>query len=76
MSRALGEEHLEILKSCYDSALALLQEHRDHLEAVASLLLEQEKIDSTDLRKILGPRPDEVSQEAAQEAPEEAAEEV
>ncbi len=59
MSRVLGEEHLEILKSCYDSALALLHEHRDHLEAVAGLLLEQEKIDSSDLEALLGPRPEQ-----------------
>jgi cell division protease FtsH len=59
ISRVLGEEHLEILKSCYDSALALLQEHREQLESVASRLLAQEKIDSTDLRELLGPRPEE-----------------
>ncbi|MDG1400295.1 MAG: AAA family ATPase, partial [Candidatus Binatia bacterium] len=59
ISRVLGEEHLEILKSCYDSALVLLQEHREQLEAVAARLLAQEKIDSTDLAELLGDRPEE-----------------
>ncbi|MFP6665576.1 MAG: ATP-dependent zinc metalloprotease FtsH [Deltaproteobacteria bacterium] len=58
ISRLLGEEHLEILKSCYDEGLALLAEHREKLEALAERLLDREKVDSSDLKELLGPRPE------------------
>jgi cell division protease FtsH len=58
IARQLGEEHLEILKSCYDQGMALLAEHREQLEALAQRLLEREKVDSADLKELLGPRPD------------------
>lgn len=58
ISRVLGEEHLAILAGCYGEAMALLAEHRERLEALASRLLEQEKIDASDLEEILGARPE------------------
>jgi cell division protease FtsH len=58
ISRLLGEEQLEILKSCYDEGLALLAQHREKLEALAERLLEREKVDSTDLAELLGARPE------------------
>ena len=41
----------------YDEAKALLSAKRDQLEALATRLLAQEKMDEKDLLEVLGPRP-------------------
>lgn len=58
ISRVLGEEHMKILTDCYREARELLAEHREKLESLAGRLLEQEKIDASDLEDLLGPRPE------------------
>ena len=49
---------MKILADCYREARELLAEHREKLEALAGRLLEQEKIDASDLQDLLGPRPE------------------
>ncbi len=61
IERRLGEEQLAILESGYAEAKALLEAHRDQLEALATRLLEREKIDQTDLAELLGPRPSDAA---------------
>jgi cell division protease FtsH len=55
IEQAIGEEMLAILRTQFDAACALLTERRAQLEALATRLLAQEKIDETDIREILGP---------------------
>jgi cell division protease FtsH len=57
IEQAIGEEQLEILHDAYEAAKRLLAEKRDKLEALAQRLLKQEKLESSDLLDILGPRP-------------------
>jgi cell division protease FtsH len=57
IEQAIGEEMLQILRSAYDEAKALLTAKRDKLETLAKRLLAQEKIDERDLLEVLGPRP-------------------
>jgi cell division protease FtsH len=57
IEQAIGEEMLQILRSAYDDAKALLSAKRQLLEALATRLLAQEKIDERDLLEVLGARP-------------------
>jgi cell division protease FtsH len=57
IEQALGEETLQILRTAYEDAKTLLGAKRDVLEALATRLLAQEKIDERDLLEVLGPRP-------------------
>jgi len=57
IEQAIGEEMLQILRTAYDAATALLTTRREQLEALAKRLLAQEKIDEHDLLEVLGPRP-------------------
>ena len=57
IEQAIGEEMLQILRTAYDDAKTLLTARRDQLEALATRLLAQEKIDEHDLLEVLGPRP-------------------
>jgi cell division protease FtsH len=57
IEQAIGEEQLEILRTCYEEAKTMISERRDRLEAMAERLLKQEKLDRNDLVEILGPRP-------------------
>ncbi|MBM4266554.1 MAG: ATP-dependent zinc metalloprotease FtsH [Deltaproteobacteria bacterium] len=59
IERIVGEEQLEILRSCYEEAKRMLTERRTQLEALATRLLDREKLDAKDLAEILGPRPDQ-----------------
>ncbi|MDX2166423.1 MAG: ATP-dependent zinc metalloprotease FtsH [Deltaproteobacteria bacterium] len=54
IEEAIGDEMLEILRTQFDAACALLTERRAQLEALATRLLAQEKIDEADMREILG----------------------
>ncbi|HZR81084.1 MAG TPA: ATP-dependent zinc metalloprotease FtsH [Candidatus Binatia bacterium] len=56
IERLVGEEQLEILRSCYGDAKRMLEERRAQLEALAQRLLAQEKLDAKDLAEILGER--------------------
>ena len=57
----IAQEQLEVISRSYDEAKALLAERRGQLEQLAERLLENEKLDSTDLAELLGPRPDSAS---------------
>ncbi|MBX3024872.1 ATP-dependent zinc metalloprotease FtsH [bacterium] len=56
IERELGDETMELLREAYADAKALLVERRPQLEALATRLLAQEKVDEKDLLEILGPR--------------------
>jgi cell division protease FtsH len=58
IEQAIGEEQMEILRTCYEEAKRMLTEKRRTLEALAQRLLAQEKLDDHDLVEILGPRPE------------------
>jgi cell division protease FtsH len=57
IEQTIGEEQLEILRTCYEEAKHMLTQKRQTLEALAQRLLTQEKLDEHDLLEILGPRP-------------------
>lgn len=57
VEKIIAEEQLELIQASYEAAQALLVERRDQLEALASRLLEHEKLEAKDLEEILGPRP-------------------
>jgi cell division protease FtsH len=57
IEQTVGEEQLEILGECYAEAKQVLTERREQLEALAQRLLAQEKLETSDLLEILGPRP-------------------
>lgn len=61
IEQAIGREQLEILRTCYEEAKALLHERRAQLETLARRLLEQEKLDERDIVEILGPRPEQAA---------------
>jgi cell division protease FtsH len=65
IEKVIGEEQLEIIRTCYAQAKDLLRERRAQLESLAQRLLEREKLDASDLLDLLGPRP---SASAANEA--------
>ena len=56
VEQMIDEEILEIIRSCYDSDKSLLIEKRDKLEEMAKRLLQEEKLDESDILEILGPR--------------------
>lgn len=56
IEQAIGAEQLEILRTCYEETKQLIAEKREMLESLAQRLLEQEKLDPSDLLEILGPR--------------------
>jgi len=56
VEEAVDEEMLEVIRTCYDEAKRVLQEHRDKLDTMARTLLEKENIDEHDINAILGPR--------------------
>ena len=56
-AQAIDRELVEILRAAYDDDKKLLDERREQLEALASRLLEREKLEQSDLMEILGPRP-------------------
>ena len=51
-----------ILKACYDTAMAVLEAHREELEQLASLLIEKETINRSDFLKLLAPADEEGAQ--------------
>ncbi len=57
IEQMIGQEQLEILRTCYADAKRVLTARRAQLEALAQRLLAQEKLDASDLLEILGPRP-------------------
>jgi cell division protease FtsH len=57
IEQTIGDEMVQILGSAYSDAKSLLTAKRDRLEALATRLLAQEKIDEHDLLEVLGPRP-------------------
>ena len=57
IEQTIGDETLELLRTAYEEAKALITERRAQLEALATRLLAQEKVDEKDLLEVLGPRP-------------------
>ena len=57
IEQTIGDETLELLRTAYEEAKALISERRAQLEALATRLLAQEKVDEKDLLEVLGPRP-------------------
>ncbi len=51
----IDEESQTIIDDAYQTAKQILIDHHDELERMASLLLEKEKIDGQDIKRILGP---------------------
>jgi cell division protease FtsH len=51
----IDRETQAIIDAAYQSARQILGEHRSELETMSKLLLEKEKIDETDIQRILGP---------------------
>ena len=51
----IDNETQGIIDAAYQSARQILSAHRSELEAMSKLLLEKEKIDGTDIERILGP---------------------
>ena len=50
----VDDEVRRILDECYVTALGLLADHRDRLEALARLLLERETLDEPDIYAAVG----------------------
>jgi cell division protease FtsH len=57
IEQTIGDETLELLRVAYEEAKALLVARRPQLDALATRLLAQEKVDEKDLLEVLGPRP-------------------
>ena len=55
----IDSETQAIIDDAYQAAQQILAGHRDELEAMAALLLEKEKIDENDIRRIMGPNPED-----------------
>ena len=52
-ARRIDAEVNGLLRSAYEKAHTILTEHRDHLDAIAKLLLERETIDGRDVENII-----------------------
>ena len=55
LEAVIDSETQAIIDTAYQSARQILSAHRPELEAMAELLLSQEKIDAQDIQRILGP---------------------
>ena len=53
----IDQEVKKLIDVCYDRTRNLLQEHRQHLETIATELLEKEILFQTDLERLIGKRP-------------------
>jgi cell division protease FtsH len=51
--RAIDEEIRRMVDAAYDDAVALLEDHRDELDALATILLEREQIDRAEIESAL-----------------------
>jgi cell division protease FtsH len=65
LEESIDAEMQEIIQAQYGEAKALLTQKRDRLEAMATALLEKEKLDTADIRTILGQRPKALEEESA-----------
>ncbi|MBN1268110.1 MAG: ATP-dependent zinc metalloprotease FtsH [Kiritimatiellae bacterium] len=52
-AQRIDQEVSRILKECHDRAVGILKEHREHLDMIASLLLERETLDGRDVEDIV-----------------------
>lgn len=50
----IGAEVKDIIDTAYNDAITLLKQHRDKLDLIAEALLEKEKINEEDFRKLFG----------------------
>ena len=48
----IGQEVKTLIDTAYNDALVLLKEHRDKLDAIATVLLEKEKINEQEFNRI------------------------
>jgi cell division protease FtsH len=51
--RAIDEEIGRMVDAAYDDAVALLEDHRDELDALATVLLEREQVDRGEIEAVL-----------------------
>ena len=56
-AEAIDEQVHQLIESCYTKAKQILSEHKEQLDQLAKLLLEQEVIFTEDVERILGKRP-------------------
>jgi cell division protease FtsH len=63
----IDDEVRSLLESQYQRAQDLLRKHRDKLELLANELLDKEVLLKSDLEKLIGPRPADVTEKVAQE---------
>ena len=65
LERIIDEEVQSIVDRAYEDTLAMLREKRELLEAMATRLLENEVLEESDVREILGERPTAMTTSAA-----------
>ena len=51
--RAIDEEVRRMVNAAYEDAVALLDDHRDELDALAAVLLEREQVDRAEIESVL-----------------------
>ncbi len=52
-ARRIDEEVSRLIREAYERALAILREHRKHLDALAELLLERETLDGREIEEVV-----------------------
>ena len=72
-ARIIDVEVTNILKEANETAIKMLNEYREQMDALAEALLEHEDIEHEELIKILGPRPGAKVEEASNNSDEPAA---
>ena len=68
-ARIIDVEVTSILKEANETAISMLHEYREQMDALAEALLEHEDIEHDELVKILGPRPGSSETEQAADSP-------
>ncbi|VUZ43848.1 unnamed protein product [Hymenolepis diminuta] len=56
-AQLIDEEVRELIAKAYDRTIKIVEQHKEHVEALALRLLDKEQIQKEDLVEILGPRP-------------------
>ncbi|VDO03214.1 unnamed protein product [Rodentolepis nana] len=56
-AQLIDEEVRQLVAKAYDRTIKLVEQHKEHVEALALRLLDKEQLQKEDLVEILGPRP-------------------
>ncbi|KAM3185521.1 hypothetical protein ACTXT7_006203 [Hymenolepis weldensis] len=56
-AQLIDEEVRELIAKAYDRTIKIVEQHKEHVEALALRLLDKEQLQKEDLVEILGPRP-------------------